>query len=162
MEQHEPIPMRKGAPPQAGRHPAPAPTAAGEPLRGFAVSYTVGGPWNVDRIREDLFDSIGPITPRETGFSCTPDEFHPGAPEITVDAVGRTVRFGLFGPYQERDVASPILQAANEFSHRYDVDLEPFAYERWKLRPDRRGYALVERLPLGTVIHQDGARIAHA
>lgn len=162
MEQRETIPRRKGGPHPAGPHPAPAHPAAGDPLRGFAVSYTVGGPWNVDRIREDLFDSIGPITPRDTGFSCTPDEFHPGSPEITVDAVGRTVGFGLFGSYRERDVAGPILQAANEFARRYEVDLEPFAYERWELRPDRRGYALVERLPLGSVIHQDGARIAHA
>lgn len=137
-------------------------TATGAGPRAFAVAYTVEGPWDVERIKEDLFDVVGAITPLATGFTCTPDEFHTAVPQIMVDAVARTVRFVLLGPYREDQAAGPILRAAHDFATRYGVDLEPLSFERWQLQPGRQGYTLLESLPLGAHIHRDGAPVGHA
>lgn len=145
-----------------GAGPIPAPQVGAEPLRAFAVSYAVEGAWDVERIKEDLFDTLGEITPLENGFVCTPDELHPGTPEIALDPRARTVRFGLFGPYEEKDVAGPMLQAAAEFSQRYELDLNPLIYERWEFQSEHEGYNLVERRPLGTVLRGPAGRTAHA
>jgi hypothetical protein len=80
-------------------------TSLGENPRGFSVSYVVVGPWDASAIMEYLFDNVGPVSPVTGGFVCQPDENHVDFPFITVNQGARTIRFGLFGQYQENEAA---------------------------------------------------------
>jgi len=83
--------------------------------RGFGVSYAVAGHWDVSTIMEYLFDNIGTVNPVVGGFVCQPDEYHADFPTITVNERTRTVRFGLFGNYPEREAGAIINQVVSEF-----------------------------------------------
>ncbi|MFI5338434.1 MAG: hypothetical protein ACHQ7N_01175 [Candidatus Methylomirabilales bacterium] len=134
----------------------------GEKPRGFGVSYVVIGAWDVSAMMEFLFDNVGPVNPAAGGFVCQPDEHHVDFPFITVNQGARTIRFGLFGQYQEREAASIINQVVSEFGNRFQLDLYPQILERWEYRDESKGFALVERRPLGTFLRERVKRQAHA
>jgi hypothetical protein len=134
----------------------------GETPRGYGVSYVVAGAWDVSAIMEYLFDNVGPVNPVTGGFVCQPDENHVDFPFITVNQGARTIRFGLFGQYQEREAASIINQLVSEFGNRFQLDLYPLILERWEYRDEAKGFALVERRPLGTLLREGTKRQAHA
>ncbi|MGD0263488.1 MAG: hypothetical protein ABSD47_00875 [Candidatus Methylomirabilota bacterium] len=134
----------------------------GENPRGFGVSYVVMGVWDVTAIMEYLFDNMGPVNPVAGGFVCQPDEYHADYPFITVNQGARTIRFSLFGQYQEREAAPIINQVVSEFGNRFQLNLYPLALERWEYRDEAKGFALVERRPLGTLLRERAKRQAHA
>jgi hypothetical protein len=128
---------------------------------GFNISYVVVGAWDVSAIMEYLFDNVGPVNPVADGFVCQPDEYHADFPFITVNCGARTIRFGLFGQYQERDAASIINQVVCEFGNRFQVDLYPLILERWEFQEETKGFALVERRQLGALSRKRVTREAH-
>jgi hypothetical protein len=130
--------------------------------RGFGVSYVVVGAWDVAAIMEYLFDTMGPVNPVAGGFVCQPDEHHADYPFITVNQGSRTIRFSLFGQYQEPEAASIINQVVSEFGTRFHLTLYPLVLERWEYRDEAKGFALVERRPLGTLLREEVKRQAHA
>jgi hypothetical protein len=132
----------------------PDPQPAPEHPRGFGVSYAVEGQWDVPSIMEYLFDNIGPVNQVRDGFVCEPDEDHGDFPTTTVSESNRTVRFGLFGMYPEREAGAIINQVAQEFGTKFQVDLRPLLLERWEYQEDAKGYALVERRPLGMLLRE--------
>jgi len=136
--------------------------SSGEKPRGFGVSYAVVGAWDVSAMMEFLFDNVGPVNSVAGGFVCQPDEHHVDFPFITVNQSARTIRFGLFGQYQERDAASIINQVVSEFGNRFQLDLYPQILERWEYKDESKGFALVERRPLGTFLRERVKRQAHA
>ena len=142
--------------PQEG---CPAPEAN---ARGFGVSYAVVSAWNVSSIMEYLFDYVGPVSPVAGGFVCQPDEYHSDFPLITVNERNRTVRFALFGQYQEREAGAIIHQVVSEFGSKFQLDLHPLALERWEYRDEGNGFALVERRPLGALLREPVKRQARA
>lgn len=137
-------------------------TSPGEHPRGFGVSYVVAGAWDVTAIMEYLFDNMGPVNPVAGGFVCQPDEYHAEYPFITVNQGARTIRFSLFGQYQEREAGPIINQVVSEFGNRFQLDLYPLVLERWEYRDEAKGFALVERRPLGTLLRERVRRQAHA
>ena len=139
-----------------------APSPQENQPRGFGVSYTVAGPWDVSSIMEYLFDNVGAVNPVVGGFVCQPDEFHADFPTITVNERTRTVRFGLFGTYPEREAGAIINQVVSEFGSKFQLDLHPLLLERWEYRDDTEGYTLVERRPLGTLLRERNPRKAQA
>lgn len=139
-----------------------ASSTSGAHPRGFGVSYAVNGEWDVSSIMEYLFDNVGPVNPVGGGFVCQPDEYHPDFPTITVNESTRTVRFGLFGNYVEREAGAIINQVVSEFGSRFQLDLHPLAFERWEYRDETNGFALVERRPLGTLLRERIRRQARA
>jgi len=136
------------------------PAASPQHRRGYGVSYAVEGQWNISSIMEYLFDNVGPVSPVCGGFVCQPDEYHTDLPIITVNEQARTVRFGMFGNYLERDAGAIINQVVWEFSTKFQIDLHPIVLERWEYREDAKGLALVERRPLGTLLRQRHKRQA--
>lgn len=139
-----------------------APMAPREQPRGFGVSYAVEGEWDVSSIMEYLFDNVGAVNPVRDGFVCHPDEFHADFPTITVNEHARTVCFGLFGNYLEREAGAIINQVVSEFGTKFQVDLRPLVLERWEYRDQAQGFALVERRPLGTLLREQVKRQARA
>ncbi len=139
-----------------------APNPAGEHPRGFRVSFTVDGQWDVSSIMEYLFDNVGSVNPIAGGFECRPDEDHTDFPTITVDERARTVSFGLFGKYTERQAGAIINQVVSEFGARFRLDLQPLVLERWELHEGSQDFALVERRPLGTLLRDRTKRQARA
>jgi hypothetical protein len=137
----------------------PAPS---EQRRGLGVSYAVEGEWDVSAIVEYLFDNIGAVDYLRGGFVCHPDEETVDFPSITVDEPTRTVRFGLFGDYQEQEAGSIINQAVSEFGARFQVEMRPVLLERWEFREGETGFALVESRPLGTLLKDRATRPANA
>lgn len=137
-----------------------APSAA--PPRGFGVTYAAVGPWDASAMMEYLFDTLGPVDRVAGGFICQPDEYHQGIPRIGVDEQTRTIRFDLFGHYQEAEAAAIINQAASEFGSTFHLTLQPLLLERWEHREQTRGFALVERRPLGTLLRERVKRQARA
>ncbi len=129
-----------------------ASTASAELPRGFRVSYVVDGQWDISSIMEYLFDNVGPVNPVTGGFECQPDEYHTDFPAITVNERARTVSFGLFGNYSERQAGAIINQVVSEFGAKFRLELHPMVLERWELRDEGKGLALVERRPLGTLL----------
>lgn len=129
---------------------------------GFGVSYAVVGQWNVPSIMEHLFDNVGPVNAVAGGFVCQPDEYHADFPSITVNQGARTIRFGLFGQYQEREAAAIINQVVSEFGSKFYLDLHPLVLERWEYRSEAKGFVLVERRPLGTLLREGVRRQARA
>jgi hypothetical protein len=142
--------------------PREAPTEPLETPSGYGVSYAVVGAWDVSSIMEYLFDNLGPVEPVAGGFVCRPDELHADFPFITVSEGSRTIRFSLFGQYQERDAASIINQVVSEFGNRFQLDLHPMLLDRWEYRDETKGFALVERRPLGTLLREGAKRQARA
>ena len=130
--------------------------------RGVGVSYSVAGQWDVSTIMEYLFDNVGTVNPVVGGFVCQPDENHADFPTITVNERMRTVRFGLFGNYLERDAGAIINQVVSEFGSRFQIDLHPLLLERWEYRDEAKGLTLVERRPLGTLLRDRTTRKAQA
>jgi hypothetical protein len=130
--------------------------------RGFGVTYVVVGAWDVSAVMEYLFDNVGPVNPVAGGFVCQPDEYHADFPFITVNQGARTIRFGLFGQYQEREAAAIINQVVSEFGSRFQLDLHPLVLERWEYREEAKGFTLVERRPLGTLLRDRVKRQARA
>lgn len=139
-----------------------ASSTSGEHPRGFGVSYAVDGEWNISSIMESLFDNVGPVSPVGGGFVCQPDEHHPDFPTITVNEHARTIRFGLFGNYGEREAGAIINQVVSEFGSKFQLDLHPLVFERWEYRDETQGFALVERRPLGTLLRNRIKRQARA
>lgn len=139
-----------------------ASVSAAEKPRGFSVSYAVEGEWDVSSIMEYLFDNIGAVNPVRDGFVCQPDEHNAHFPTMRVDQHARTVGFSLFGNYPEREAAAIINQAVSEFGTKFQVDLRPLVLERWEYRDDARGFALVERRPLGTLLREQVKRQARS
>lgn len=139
-----------------------APIPSGGPPRGFGVCYAVDGEWDVSAIMEYLFDNVGPVNPVADGFVCQPDEYHTEFPTITVNEQARTVRFGLFGHYSEREAGAIINQVVSEFGSKFQLDLHPLVFERWEYRDETKGFALVERRPLGTLLRERIKRQARA
>jgi hypothetical protein len=139
-----------------------APNPAGEHPRGFRVTFTVDGQWDVSSIMEYFFDNVGSVSPMAGGFECRPDEDHTDFPTITVDERARTVSFGLFGKYAERQAGAIINQVVSEFGARFRLDLQPLVLERWELREGSQGFTLVERRPLGTLLRDRTKRQARA
>jgi hypothetical protein len=137
-------------------------TASRENPMGFGVLYAVEGRWDISRIMEYLFDNVGTVNNVKGGFVCHPDEYHPDFPIITVNEQARTVRFGLFGNYVEREAGAIINQVVSEFGSRFQVDLRPLSLERWEYREDSKGFALVERRPLGTLLRDRTTRQANS
>jgi DNA-directed RNA polymerase subunit RPC12/RpoP len=137
------------------------PSPGGNPC-GYGVSYAVVGAWEVPSIMEYLFDNLGPVEQVAGGFVCRPDEQHADFPFITVSEASRTIRFSLFGQYQERDAASIINQVVSEFGNRFQLDLHPLLLDRWEYRDETKGFALVERRPLGTLLREGVKRQARA
>ena len=129
---------------------------------GFGVSYMVVGTWNLSKIMEYLFDNVGPVRPVVDGFVCQPDEYHENFPFISVNQGARTIRFGLFGRYQEREAASVINQVVSEFGNKFQVDLYPLLLERWEYQDETKGFTLVEQRELGTLLREHVGREAHA
>ncbi len=111
---------------------------------------------------EYLFDNMGPVNPVAGGFVCQPDEYHVDFPFITVNQATRTIRFSLFGQYQEREAASIINQVVSEFGNRFQLDLYPLVLERWEYQDEAKGFTLVERRPLGALLRERAKRQAHA
>jgi hypothetical protein len=142
--------------------PDEAPVPSGGHPRGFGVSYAVNGGWDVSSIMEYLFDNVGPVNPVADGFVCQPDEYHTDFPTITVNEEARTVRFGLFGNYLEREAGAIINQVVSEFGSKFQLDLHPLVFERWEYRDETKGFALVERRPLGTLLRERIKRQARA
>jgi hypothetical protein len=136
--------------------------SSGEHPLGFGVSYAVAGKWDVSSIMEYLFDNVGPVNMVGGGFVCQPDEHHTDFPTITVNEDARTVRFGLFGNYQEREAGTIINQVVSEFGNKFQLDLHPFLLERWEYRDGTKGFVLVERRPLGTLLRNRIKRQARA
>jgi len=130
--------------------------------RGVGVSYSVAGQWDVSIIMEYLFDNVGIVNPVVGGFVCQPDENHADFPTITVNERMRTVRFGLFGNYLEREAGAIINQVVSEFGSRFQIDLHPLLLERWEYRDEAKGLTLVERRPLGTLLRERTTRKAQA
>ncbi len=122
--------------------------------RGFGVSYAVEGEWDASSIMEYLFDNVGTVSFIDGGFVCQPDEHHTEFPTITVNEHTRTVRFSLFGKYLERDAGGIINQVVSEFGSKFQVDLHPMVLERWEYRDETKGFALIERRPLGTLLRE--------
>jgi len=143
-------------------HPERDAAPARQNPSGFGVSYVVAGAWDVSEIMEYLFDNMGPVKPVTGGFVCQPDEYHGDFPYITVNQDARTIRFGLFGQYQEREAASIINQVVSEFGSRFQLDLYPLVLERWEYQEESKGFALVERRPLGSLLREPMSREAHA
>jgi DNA-directed RNA polymerase subunit RPC12/RpoP len=139
-----------------------APAPQDNQPRGFGVSYTVAGEWDTSSIMEYLFDNIGSVNSVVGGFVCQPDEYHADFPTITVNERTRTVRFGLFGHYPERDAGAIINQVVSEFGSKFQLDLHPLLLERWEYRDEAKGYTLVERRPLGTLLRERPGRKARA
>ncbi len=139
-----------------------APSTQENHPRGFGVSYAVAGHWDVSSIMEYLFDNIGCVNPVMGGFVCQPDENHADFPTITVNERTRTVRFGLFGNYPEREAGAIINQVVSEFGSKFQLDLHPLLLERWEYRDETKGYSLVERRPLGTLLRERNPRKAQA
>lgn len=137
-------------------------TRPGQNPCGFGVSYVVAGAWDVPTIMEYLFDNVGPVNSVEGGFVCQPDEYHVDFPFITVNQGARTIRFGLFGQYQEREAASIINQAVSEFGNRFQLDLYPLLLERWEYQENAKGFALVEQRRLGALLRERVNRNARA
>ena len=137
-------------------------TPSGENPFGFNVSYVVVGMWDVSAIMEYLFDTVGSVNPVADGFVCQPDEYHAEYPFITVNIGARTIQFGLFGQYQEREAASIINQVVCEFGNRFQIDLYPLVLERWEFQEETNGFALVERRQLGALLRKQVTREAHA
>ena len=129
---------------------------------GFGVTYVVVSAWNVSAIMEYLFDNIGSVNPVADGFVCQPDEYHLDLPFITVNQGARTIRFDLFGQYQEREAASIINQVVSEFGNRFQLDLHPLVLEKWEYQGETKGFALIERRELGTLLREQTSREAHA
>jgi hypothetical protein len=134
--------------------PKGEPATQQEHPMGFDVLYAVEGRWDVSLIMEFLFDNVGTVNPVKDGFVCNPDESHADFPTITVNEHARTVRFGLFGKYVEREAGAIINQVVSEFGTKFQVDLRPLVLERWEYREDSKGFALVERRPLGTLLRE--------
>jgi hypothetical protein len=133
----------------------------GQNLCGFGVSYVVVGPWNVSAIMEYLFDNVGAVKPLTGGFVCQPDEYHLDFPFVTVNQGARTIRFGLFGHYQECEAASLINRVVSEFGNKFQLDLYPLVLERWEYQDEAKGFALVEQRQLGALLEQRLKRVAH-
>ena len=129
---------------------------------GLAVSYTIEGRWEPTSIMEYLFDNVGTVTTMTGGFVCHPDDEHLDFPTITVDEETRTVRFGLFGEYAEREAGGIIAQVVSEFATKFDLDLGPVRFERWEFQDPARGFILVEERPLGTLLRERSRRQARA
>lgn len=130
--------------------------------RGFVVTYAVVGPWDASAMMEYLFDTVGPVNRVAGGFTCQPDEYHQDFPWITVNEQARTIRFGLFGHYQEPEAGAVINQAVSEFGSTFHLTLQPLVLERWEHREETRGFALVERRPLGRLLRERVKRQARA
>ena len=128
---------------------------------GLGVSYAIEGEWDVPAIVEYLFDNIGTVDYVRGGFVCHPDEETEDFPIISLDEPSRTVRFGLFGDYQEQEAGSIINQTVSEFGSRFQVEMRPLLLERWEFRDGGTGFTLVERRPLGTLF-RERARAAHS
>ena len=139
-----------------------APSSQDNQPRGIGVSYVVAGHWDASSIMEYLFDNVGSVNPVVGGFVCQPDEDHADFPTITVNERTRTVRFGLFGSYPEREAGAIINQVVSEFGSRFQLDLHPLLLERWEYRDEAKGYTLVERRPLGTLLRDRATRKAQA
>lgn len=129
---------------------------------GFAVSYAIEGRWETTSIMEYLFDNVGTVTSIQGGFVCHPDDEHADFPTITVDEETRTVRFGLFGEYAEREAGAIIAQVVSEFATKFDLDMRPARFERWEFQDAARGFILVEERPLGTLLRERSRRQARA
>jgi hypothetical protein len=129
---------------------------------GFGVSYVVVGTWDLSSIMEYLFDNVGPVKTVADGFVCQPDENHVDFPFITVNQGARTIRFSLFGHYQEREAASVINQVVSEFGNRFQLDLYPLLLERWEYQGEAKGFTLVEQRQLGALLRERVSREAHA
>jgi hypothetical protein len=128
---------------------------------GLGVSYAVEGEWDVPAIIEYLFDNIGAVDYVRGGFVCHPDDETEDFPTISLDEQSRTVRFGLFGDYQEQEAGSIINQAVSEFGSRFQVEMRPVLLERWEYRDGGTGFTLVERRPLGVLLRERG-KTAHS
>jgi hypothetical protein len=139
-----------------------AASSSREQSRGYGVSYVVEGEWDTTSIMEYLFDNVGPVNPVRGGFVCQPDEYHTDFPTITLNVDDRTVRFGLFGNYLEREAGAIINQVVSEFGNKFQLDLHPLVLERWEYRDEAKGFALVERRPLGTLLRERVKRHARA
>lgn len=139
-----------------------AATSTDERLSGFRVSYAVTGPWDVASIMEYLFDNVGAVNLITAGFECRPDEYHTDFPTITVNEHDRTVCFGLFGNYAERQAGAIINQVVSEFGARFRLEMAPLVMERWEARDEGKRFDLVERRPLGTLLRDRIRRQARA
>jgi hypothetical protein len=102
------------------------------------------------------------VNPVRGGFVCHPDEYHTDFPTITLNEDDRTVRFGLFGNYLEREAGAIINQVVSEFGNKFQLDLHPLVLERWEYRDEAKGFTLVERRPLGTLLRERVKRHARA
>ncbi len=103
---------------------------------------------------EYLFDNVGPIKQVTGGFVCQPDEYHLDFPFITVNQMARTVRFDLFGQYQEREAVSTIHQVVSEIGNRFQLDLYPLVLERWEYQNETQGFVLIEQRQFPTLLGQ--------
>ena len=121
---------------------------------GFGVSYAIEGNWDAAVIMEYLFDNIGTVTAIQGGFVCHPDEEHTDFPTITVEEGTRTIRFGLFGDYLEREAGAIITQVVSEFGTKFQVNLRPVRFERWEYQEATRSFVQVEQRPLGTLLRE--------
>lgn len=139
-----------------------AATSTDERLSGFRVSYAVTGPWDVASIMEYLFDNVGVVNLITAGFECRPDEYHTDFPTIMLNEHDRTVCFGLFGNYAERQAGAIINQVVSEFGARFRLELAPLVMERWESRDEGKRFDLVERRPLGTLLRDRIKRQARA
>lgn len=142
--------------------PPQTPAPGGGQPRGFGVSYAVEGPWDVPSIMEFLFDNIGAVNLVQGGFVCEPDEYHADFPTITLNEKARTVRFRLFGNYLEREAGAIINQVVSEFGTKFQLDLHPLVFERWEYREEAKGFTLVERRPLGSLLREQVRRQARS
>ena len=133
------------------------PVSAAE-RRGLGVSYAIEGEWDVPAIMEYLFDNIGAVDYVRGGFVCHPDDETEDCPTIAVDEQARTVRFGLFGEYQEQEAGSIINQAVSEFGSRFQIEMRPVLLERWESRAGEAAFNLVERRLLGTLLRERAKR----
>ena len=128
---------------------------------GLGVSYAIEGEWDVPAILEYLFDNIGAVDYVRDGFVCHPDEETEDFPTISLNEQARTIRFGLFGDYQEQEAGSIINQTVSEFGSRFQVEMRPVLLERWEYRDGGTGFTLVERRALGTLF-RERAKAAHS